>query len=142
MPDDATISWEDLDLKLGILQILIAARRANARSGGATVAEISGILVNSDREEIKLALYWMRGQKFVVYESGQYLITVLGVDFVCEEVPIPDRLRQDVQRKSSSGWWQPPPDDPTDSSGVPRKPRPTVGAGEIALPLPAPPADG
>lgn len=141
MPDDE-ISWIDVDLKLAILQILVAALRANAKNGGKTTTDLCSILVNTDKEDIKLALYWLRGQRFVVFGEGQYLITALGVDFLLEQIPLPDRLREDVKQNRQSGWWPPPPNNPTDSSGVRRKPRPASGAGEIALPLPNPPVDG
>jgi hypothetical protein len=135
---DEEISWLDVELKLAILQVLVAARRAAPIDGGATLSDIKNIVIPASEEEIQDALTWLIGQWFVTYERGQFLVTVLGVDFLCDELPLPAPIRIEEKQIKQSGWCPPPPGDPTDYSLVRRRPRPAAGAGEIALPLPTP----
>ena len=84
------------------------------------------------------ALDWLKGQGFLTFGSDQFFVTVLGVDFLCDELPLPAPIRIEERQNIQSGWYPPPPGDPTDYSLVRRRPRPSAGAGEIALPLPTP----
>lgn len=134
------VTWEDVELKVWVLRLLLAARKRDPANGGATVAILNRDLVYVDAEEIASIVDWLKRQGFVetLTDEQMFLITVAGVDFIYDQLP-PD-TRPERNKARQPGWW-PPPAPPDDMAGIRKRPYPVDGSGEISLPLPPPDVD-
>lgn len=144
------VTWVDLDLKIAILGILNSYRRKDAWNGGSTLANLNFLLYYFPVKDIENAADWLEKQRLIARHRTHedvLQISVSGVDFLAEQHGINKRQLQDqptAKRRGPgssglSGWWGPSPPRPDDKSGVRKKPYPSSGAGEIALPQPEPP---
>jgi len=150
-PVDLTtpVSWDDLELKLGILAMLNSLRRKDAAFGGASLSRLHFLLFSWSVEHIKEAVDWLVQQGFAAFnqiDETILQITVNGVDFLADQYKLHRRyvkIPNEVRPPGSSGnsWWQPPPPPPDDNPGVRKNPYPIAGSGAIALPLPEPPPE-
>jgi len=140
---NAEINWNDLELKVDILQILHALRKWDVKFGGASPSELAAFCLSAhERVEMEEALVWLTQQNLIEQVEDLLMITVLGVDLLFTLKPPYRPDYSQAQQATTggggqSGWWQPP-DGPDDYARVPRKPYPQSGSGVIVLPLPKP----
>ncbi len=83
--------------------------------------------------EVEQALQYLREKNFIEIGERVFLITAEGVDFLLGQLPDPPANPPANPPGPSPG---PPKKDPDDPSLIPRRPLPTAGAGQIALPIP------
>jgi curved DNA-binding protein CbpA len=80
------ITWNEIELRLGILQILLAARKKRPQSGGASGKMLMDCLNMDNIAEIEFALWYLREKGWI--ESGErvFMITAKGVDYLTDEL--------------------------------------------------------
>ena len=82
---------EDRRIFRGVLALLYAARRKNPRSGGLGAVDLERML-GVPREHLEFPNWYLKKKGWVeVLDSGQFAITVEGIDKVSsEELSVPD----------------------------------------------------
>jgi hypothetical protein len=151
MRQDLRQEWKEDELRLAVLQVLLGARKMKPASGGASASELVDCLKVRVDQMLEL-LQYLSANSLVQGTEDHFMITANGVDYVDEhspdctppnfftelDAPPPSSPGQEPPPWSPSdgpGPW-PPGRNPDDPSKVPRKGKPSAGAGEIALPLP------
>ncbi len=154
MRQDLRQEWKESDLQLAVLQVLLGARKINPREGGATGKQLMLALKIEDERQMQFVVEYLFEKGLVSKSERIFQITANGVDYVDEHSPdcTPPNFFTELDEKPQSppghgpppwspndgpGPWPPRPN-PDDPSKVPRKGKPSAGAGEIALPLPDP----
>ena len=106
------------EMRLGILQVLYAARQR--RPNGGAAGKMLMDCLNAALPRLEQALHWLIGQDFIEVGERVFLITNKGIEYLIERL----------------GPLGPGGKPPTDPSRVPRRPLPATGDSSIALPLP------
>lgn len=80
------ISWNEVELRLAILQVLLSARKKRPQSGGASGRMLMDCLNMDSIVEIEFALWYLREKGFI--ESGErvFMITAQGLDYLIEQL--------------------------------------------------------
>lgn len=153
MRQDPRQEWKEDELRLAVLQVLLGARKMKPASGGASASELVDCLKVRVDQMLEL-LQYLSANSLVQGTEDHFMITAKGVDYVDEHSPdctppnffseqdeppqsLPGQGPPPWSPSDGSGPWPPRPN-PDDPSKVPRKGKPSAGAGEIALPLPDP----
>jgi|GEM_PF-445623 len=82
----AGISWNEVELRLAILQILLEQRRKKPKSGGSTAKMLMDILEIDDVAEIEFALWYLREKGFIEMGERMFMISVLGLDYIIDQL--------------------------------------------------------
>lgn len=82
----AGLTWNEIELRLAILQILLAARKKRPNSGGASGKMLMDCLNMDGIAEIEFALWYLREKGLI--ESGErvFMITAHGLDYLTEQL--------------------------------------------------------
>lgn len=88
MPKDfkTGISFNEIELRLAILQILLAARKRKPQTGGASAKIIMDILSIDNVIEVEFALWYLRERGYVEMGDRLFMISVMGVDYLIEQL--------------------------------------------------------
>jgi len=80
------ITWNEIELRLGILQVLLAARKKRPSNGGASGKMLMDCLSIDSIVEIEFALWYLREKGWI--ESGErvFMITAKGLDYLTSEL--------------------------------------------------------
>jgi curved DNA-binding protein len=80
------LTWNEIELRLAILQILLEARRSRPQTGGASGKMIMDCLNIDDVSLVEFAIWYLREKGYI--ESGErvYMITVEGLDYLTEQL--------------------------------------------------------
>lgn len=128
--------WDEEQLRLAILSTLLEARDSGRQ--GATYKLLKNKLSANNEHAMTAALDWLKYNDYIFTGRKSAVITNFGEDYLRAMRPYlcsPKRGGGPDGNDQQPGWW-PPPDDPDNPSGVPRRPAPVTGTGEITLPLP------
>lgn len=123
---------EDRRIFRGVLSLLYAARRKNPRSGGLGSVDLERML-GVPREHLEFPNWYLKKKGWIeVLDSGQFAITVEGIDTIqAEHLAVPDdRLLEEGPRSA--------PDDPEPASSPepePATPDPGRPEAEPARPI-------
>ena len=79
------ITWNEIELRCAILQIMLAARKKKPRDGGVSIKMIIDIL-NVDVVESEFALWYLRERKFIETGERVFMITGAGLDYLVEQL--------------------------------------------------------
>jgi len=80
------VSWNEIELRLAILQILLDARKKRPKTGGASAKMIMDILDLNDLAETEFALWYLRESGFLEMGERLFMITVKGVNYIVDQL--------------------------------------------------------
>jgi curved DNA-binding protein len=80
------ISFDEVELRLAILQILLAQRKKKPMTGGATAKMVMDILDINDIPLIEFAFWYLREKGLVEMGERVFMISVKGVDFIVDHL--------------------------------------------------------
>lgn len=80
------VSWEEIELRLAILQILLEQRKKKPKSGGASAKMIMDVLQLNDVEVVEYALWYLREKGYLEPGERVFMITALGVDYIVDQL--------------------------------------------------------
>jgi len=149
---DLRQEWNEKELRLAVLQVLLGARKISPQHGGATGKQLMDALQIDSARTIESTIWYLHDQQLVSTSERVFQITANGVDYVEKHSPgcTPFSRFSEEPPQSASGQdppqWSPddgpgpwpPRRDPDDPSNVPKNRKPSGSAGAIALPLPEP----
>jgi curved DNA-binding protein len=78
------ISFDEVELRLAILQILLSQRKKKPLSGGATAKMIMDILDINDIPLVEFAFWYLREKGLVEMGERVFMISVKGVDYIVD----------------------------------------------------------
>jgi curved DNA-binding protein len=81
-----TLTWNEIELRLAILQVLLAARKHKPQTGGASGKMLMDCLNIDSVAEIEFALWYLREKGMLEQGERYYMITAQGVDYLTEEL--------------------------------------------------------
>jgi curved DNA-binding protein len=80
------IAWNEVELQLAILQILLTARRANPKAGGASGKMMLDVLNIDNISQIEFALWYLRENGLIEMGERVFMITAKGLDYLTEKL--------------------------------------------------------
>lgn len=80
------ISWNETELRLAILQILLDARRKRPKTGGASAKMIMDVLDLNDLNETEFALWYLREKGYIEMGERLFMISANGVDYIVDQL--------------------------------------------------------
>lgn len=80
------LSFNEIELRLAILQILLAARKRKPQTGGATAKIIMDILAIDNVQEVEFAIWYLREKGYIEMGDRMFMISVNGVDYIVESL--------------------------------------------------------
>ncbi len=82
----AGISWNEIELRLAILQVLLAARKKKPASGGASGKMLMDCLQLDSIIEIEFALWYLREKHYIETGERVFMITGVGLDYLTDQL--------------------------------------------------------
>ena len=80
-----SLSWSEVELRLGVLQVLMEARRKRPQTGGASAKMLMDCL-NCQMGDIEYVLWYLREKGYIQRTEANFMITVQGVDYLINEL--------------------------------------------------------
>ena len=93
------VSWEEIELRLAILQILLEARRKKPKTGGASAKMIMDVLQLNDVEVVEYALWYLREKGHIEPGERLFMITANGVDYIVDQLNKPASMGETETEK-------------------------------------------
>lgn len=81
-----TVSWNEIELRLAVLQILLAARKRRPTTGGASGKMLMDCLNLDVITEIEFALWYLREKGLIEVGERVFMITAQGLDYLTEQL--------------------------------------------------------
>jgi len=81
-----SLTWNEIELRLAVLQVLLAARRQKPQTGGASGKMFMDCLNIDNVAEIEFVLWYLREKGFLEQGERYYMITAQGVDYLTEQL--------------------------------------------------------
>lgn len=82
----AGISWNEIELRIAILQVLLAARKKKPASGGASGKMLMDCLQLDSIIEIEFALWYLREKRYIETGERVFMITGVGLDYLTDQL--------------------------------------------------------
>lgn len=79
------LSWSEVELRLGVLQVLMEARRKRPQTGGASARMLMDCL-GCQMGDIEYVLWYLREKGYVQRAEANFMITVQGVDYLVDQL--------------------------------------------------------
>jgi curved DNA-binding protein CbpA len=79
------LTWNEIELRVAILQIMLVARKKKPRDGGVSMSmimEILGVTV----VETEFAMWYLREKGFIETGERVFMITGLGLDYLVDQL--------------------------------------------------------
>ncbi|MGH9552592.1 MAG: J domain-containing protein [Terriglobales bacterium] len=83
------LTWNEIELRIAILQILLAARKKRPMSGGASMKMLMDVLHLDGNEgviTIEFACWYLREKGFLEQGERVFMITAKGLDYLTEQL--------------------------------------------------------
>jgi hypothetical protein len=80
------LSWNEIELRLAILQILLGQRKKRPQTGGATAKMMMDILSIDNVAEIEFALWYLRETNLIEMGERMFMISWRGVDYIVDQL--------------------------------------------------------
>ena len=80
------VSWNEIELRLAILQILLDARKRRPKTGGANPKIIMDCLDTDDMEGVEFAMWYLREKGYIEMGERLFMISAEGVDYIVEQL--------------------------------------------------------
>jgi curved DNA-binding protein CbpA len=84
-PADKSVSWNEIELRLAVLQVLLEARKKRPQTGGASPKMLTDCL-GSSMEEMEWILWYLREKGHIERTESKFMITVQGVDYLVDQL--------------------------------------------------------
>lgn len=81
-----TLTWNEVELRIAVLQVLLAARKKRPTSGGASGKMLMDCLNINNIAEIEFALWYLREKGLIEVGERAFMITAKGLDSLTEEL--------------------------------------------------------
>jgi curved DNA-binding protein len=79
------LSYNEVEVRLAVLQILLTARKKRAQTGGASAKVLMDVL-NVEMAEMEYILWYLREKGLIQRTEDRFLITVAGVDYLIDSL--------------------------------------------------------
>jgi len=79
------ISYNEVELRLAVLQILLTARKKRVQTGGASAKVLMDIL-NVGMSDMEFVLWYLREKGYIVRNEQAFQIAVAGVDYLVDSL--------------------------------------------------------
>ena len=80
------VSWNEIELRLAILQILLEARKQKPKSGGANPKIIMDVLGTDDMAGVEFAIWYLREKGYIEMGERLFMISADGVDYIVDQL--------------------------------------------------------
>ncbi|HEY9787486.1 MAG TPA: J domain-containing protein [Candidatus Obscuribacterales bacterium] len=80
------VSWNEIELRMAVLQVLLAARRKKPNQGGASGKMLMDVLQVEDVRDVEFALWYLREKEFIETGERVFMITAKGLDHLTEQL--------------------------------------------------------
>ena len=80
------VTWNEIELRLGVLQILLAAKKKRPQGGGASGKMLMDILNIDNVSEIEFCLWYLREKGWIAAGERHFEITAIGVDYLTDQL--------------------------------------------------------
>lgn len=80
-----SFSYNEVELRLAILQLLLQARKKRVQTGGCSAKVLMDVL-GVDMGEMEFALWYLREKGHIERQEAQFMITVQGVDYLVDSL--------------------------------------------------------
>ncbi len=88
----AGISWNEIELRLAILNLLLEQRRKKPKSGGSSAKMMMDCLDIHDMAEIEYAIWYLREKGLIETGERAFMISVTGVDYIIDTLSKPTNM--------------------------------------------------
>ncbi len=83
--EKTSLSYNDIELRLAILQLLLQARKKKVQTGGCSAKTLMDVL-GTEMGEMEFALWYLREKGHIERQEAQFMITVAGVDYIVDQL--------------------------------------------------------
>jgi curved DNA-binding protein len=97
----AGLAWQEVELRLAILQVLMEARRKKPQSGGASARMLMDCL-NVELSEIEYVLWYLREKNMIQRTEAAFMITIQGVDYLVDQLSKTQPMDAGANTRSST----------------------------------------
>jgi curved DNA-binding protein len=79
------ISYNEVELRLAVLQVLLTARKKRTQTGGASAKVLMDVL-NIEMQEMEFVLWYLREKGLIIRNEANFQISVTGVDYLVDSL--------------------------------------------------------
>lgn len=79
------VTWNEIELRVAVLQIMLSARKKNPRSGGVSMRMILDVL-GSELVETEFCLWYLREKDLIEVGERVFQITGKGLDYLVDQL--------------------------------------------------------
>lgn len=83
--EHTSVSYNEVELRLAILQLLLQARKKRVQTGGVSAKVLMDVL-GVDMQEMEFALWYLREKQYAERMEAVFMITVGGVDYLVDQL--------------------------------------------------------
>ncbi len=83
--EKTSLSYNEIELRLAILQLLLQARKRKVQTGGCSAKALMDVL-GTEMGEMEFALWYLREKGHIERQEAQFMITVAGVDYIVDQL--------------------------------------------------------
>jgi hypothetical protein len=83
--EKTSLSYNEIELRLAILQLCLQARKKRVQTGGCSAKTLMDVL-GVEMNEMEFALWYLRERGYLERQEAQFLITVAGVDYIVDSL--------------------------------------------------------
>lgn len=80
-----SLSYNEVELRLAVLQLLLQARKKRVQTGGCSAKTLMDVL-GVDMGEMEFALWYLREKEYIERADAAFMITVKGVDYLVDQL--------------------------------------------------------
>ena len=80
------LAWNEIELRIAILQVLLEARRGRPQTGGASGKMLMDCLHIDTVAVVEFALWYLREKGYIETGERNFMITADGVDYLTEQL--------------------------------------------------------
>ncbi|MBI5173937.1 MAG: J domain-containing protein [Candidatus Melainabacteria bacterium] len=79
-------TWNELEMRIAMLQILLQAKKKRPATGGASAKMMMDILGTEDMAEMEFNIWYLREKGLIEMGERLFMISVKGVDYLLEQL--------------------------------------------------------
>lgn len=83
--EHTSVSYNEVELRLAILQLLLQARKKRVQTGGVSAKVLMDVL-GVEMAEMEFALWYLREKQYAERMEAVFMITVAGVDYLVDQL--------------------------------------------------------
>jgi curved DNA-binding protein len=98
-----TLTWNEIELRLAVLQVLLAAKKQRPNGGGASGKMLMDCLNIDNVTEIEFALWYLREKGLIEMGERSFVITAMGVDYLTDQLSRTEILGEQSAMEKKTG---------------------------------------